>query len=542
MLIKRQKIVPILGLKTNVSQDDMSLFKALDKYGQILATYHVDGVNIDFTRTRKSCSKAYGRQKWATTSVGTGACLGLFELYDGSNRDHIVFTNGKVYYYDSAWSPTRLCDTASCAGSPVEFATGAMDFFTPIRYGAYLIFTDMGEHTPYKWRHGDTVLTKLISSGTEYKFKYLHLFQGRILGVYSADETDGDLLIRWTENLPNIVSGTSYASTDALYKPDNDPIVGVKDMGMNACFIYGENSISRLDYYASYSTPFGMTSMVLGQGAANHHSIVSTGDSHFFFNKNYGFCEYKGGSQFPYGGKPISEDIEDKIATISSNYYGHLIGKFIPHRNEICWAVPLDGAAVPSHLLYYHIIDKTWRLEDKIMRFLDNWVIFSSFTWNNLITALGGTGAKWEDAPAGAKWVDYITSQTEVVMQNTDGFLYYLGTDSDLGSDLDGYRTEPIMDFGDAHELDLLTEIWFKLSQYGDYSIDISYRGGDTEAELARASWIALGSVSCKSPDQAVLYCDQMNRLHQIKWGTDKASEPYSVNAIEFGYIPQARY
>ena len=79
------EILPILGLKTNTSQDDLSLFQMVGE--RRAATYCVEGRNVDFGRTRNSCSKADGVAEWSNTAVGTPTnCQGIFELFDGSNR------------------------------------------------------------------------------------------------------------------------------------------------------------------------------------------------------------------------------------------------------------------------------------------------------------------------------------------------------------------------------------------------------------------------------------------------------------------------
>jgi len=117
-----------------------------------------------------------------------------------------------------------------------------------------------------------------------------------------------------------------------------------------------------------------------------------------------------------------------------------------------------------------------------------------------------------------------------------------VSTDADDGSDLDGYRVEPVMDFGRPNDKDLLLEIWFSIVKTGSYALYVSYRGGDTLAEVNDASWEALGEVSFNSPSDAVTRLAKVNRFHQIKYGTDGADEPFIVNNIEFKYVPQGRY
>jgi len=163
-------LYPILGLKTNVPYTDPSL---LNFIGEGAAQAHcVDGRNIDFGRTRNACSKSEGRAKWSNTATASKSnCLGIFELYDGSNRVvwivvWIVY-DGNVYRYDGSRDPGEIADAGATA-----FASDATDFYSIIRYGDYMVFADRAEHTPYCSDHNDTNLVKLISSGTEFKFRF----------------------------------------------------------------------------------------------------------------------------------------------------------------------------------------------------------------------------------------------------------------------------------------------------------------------------------------------------------------------------------
>jgi len=529
------KIIPALGLKTNVPENDPTLFKFITEG---LALVHcVDGINVDFSTVRNACSKSKGKTMWSNSANSQATkCLGMFEYYDGSNRDKWFADNGHLFRYDSARDPQRMCDTSACAGSPVIFATGDSDLYSFIQYGNYTIFTDMGEHTPYKAAHSDTEITKLIQSGTEYKFKYLEQYQRRIIGCYT-DQTNGDLEVRWTDTLPTWGS-LSFKATNQLFKPNDDKITGIKRFGGNACFLYGENSIDRIDYYPSFTAPFGIVNMVAYQGSVNQASLIDFGDRHYIFNKNYGFCEYRGGSEFPFGGKPISEDIEEDISGIGASYHDLIVGAKSPHTNEAVWAVPLGGAGYSTHLAFYNYLTQSWRFEKKAARYIDSWVIATDLTWNDII-ALGYT--TWNDF-GNSRWVDFISSRQEVVLAETDGHTYYIATEADAGSDLDGYRVEPVLDFGRPNDKDMLLEIWFDIVNTGSYSMYVSYRGGNTLAEVKNSSWIQLGEVSFNDPANAITRLAEVNRFHQIKYGTDGANEPFVINGVEFRYSPQGRY
>lgn len=527
-MMKSFKIIPILGRKTDVSQDDLSLFKFLDESTAL--TYDVGGINFDLERRKNACLKSYGYVYWANSATAQATkCLGLFELYDGTNRDHCIFDNGKFYVYDSSLDPTD-----KTAGG-VTHATGDADLYSAIRVGSYVVFADRAEHTPYAWKNGDANAAKLISGGTEFKFRYLSYFMRRIIGLYS-DQSNGDIDIRWSGALPTPTSACEFAAANQLYAPSDDPIVGAKTMGRNKCYVYQENSIAELAYYPDYSSPFRVFTVVSGEGCGGHHSIVSTGNAHYFFNKNYGFCKYTGGQEI----LPISNDIESDLQGINSGAYGAIVGTFVPLTQSIVWAVPIGGETTPDYLLFYNIDTGQWRFENKVMRYVDNWQMYEDFTWNDLVAEIGGTGV-WTDCGA-RTWAYYTAERQRLVYANTDGKLYYHSSNALNATDIDGYRIEPIMDFGNKGKRDILQEIWFDLVETGSYSIDVYHRGGSTAGEVDAASWTSLGSVSLDSPDYPVVRLSENYKLHQIKWGTDLKDEKFAVNGITFKYIGEGSY
>ena len=147
----------------------------------------------------------------------------------------------------------------------------------------------------------------------------------------------------------------------------------------------------------------------------------------------------------------------------------------------------------------------------------------------------------WTDDTS--RWIDYIPDLVDyLVYANTDGYLYHCINEDLNGSDIDSYRIEPVMDFGDRLRWDLLSEIWFDIATVGDFSIDVSLRSGDTTGELEAASWTSAGSVSCNGIANPVLYVNQNARLHQIKWGTDLKDEKFIVNGITLKYKPEGVY
>ena len=504
--MKSLRILPFLGRKTDVPANDQSMFVATDDGGVL--THDAGGLNFDTQKKRNACSKSDGYAEWSNSATAQKTlCMGLFELYDGTNRDKIFFDNGKCYIYDSNGDPVVKEDVGT-----TTFANTYNDLYSIIRIGNYMVFADRAEHTPYKWKNGDANLTKLAASGTEYKFRYLDTFQRRVIGVYS-DQTDGNIDIRWSTDWPTTaITSLNFPAANQLWMPSDDTITGIATLGENRCYIYGENSICELVYYQDYELPFRIYVTVSGHGGY-HNSIVTVGSTHYLFNSSYGFCMYRGGNEFPFGGAPISKDIEDSLSDIDSSYYDVIVGRYIPWTSEIVWSVPMEGTSSPTHLLFYNLNTQQWRIEDKAMRCLDLWTL-SGATTKGLVYA------------------------------NTDGNLYKQYGNNLDGEDLDGYRIEPILDFGSPNTFKFLKEIWFDIGNRGNYNIDVYLRSGDTVGGLLEAEWSLAGTVSCFTCElytgtptgPPVVRCSQNARFHQIKWGTDAEDEPFLVHSITFKY------
>src|SRR3990172_6971962 len=87
-------IRPILGLKTDVPQNDPTLFQ-----GE--ACHCVEMENIDLDRIRNASSKSTGISQYsASANAQHTKCLGLMEL-KGTSVDHLFWDNGKFYYLAS---------------------------------------------------------------------------------------------------------------------------------------------------------------------------------------------------------------------------------------------------------------------------------------------------------------------------------------------------------------------------------------------------------------------------------------------------------
>jgi hypothetical protein len=531
-------VYPILGLKTDVGEDDPSLFK---KHGHGFACHCVDGEYFSNNRVRNAASRAFGYTEWGNSAVSSPSnCLGVFELYDGSNRKIWVAYDGDMYRYDGSRDPQEVADAGATA-----WASDATDFYSFIRYGDYMVFSDFGEHTPYASDHNDATLAKLVSADTEYRGRYLESFQRRILLAYITNgiTTAPELSVVWTDANPTPTTSCTFGSGDPpsnhLYLPVDDEITGIKTIGRNSCVVCSSNSINSLDYYVDYTNPFGFTTIVADQGFENNGSLVVVNGVLYGFNKNYGFCAFDGSRNFPAGRRPISYDIEDVVSTIRSSTYAYIQGAPHPARREIVWVVALDGSTVPNYLLHYDYVTGNWTKSPIATRCVAPIVAATNVTWTKLTTELGYT--TWESL-GNLRWGDLVNESQDLAFSGTDGKLYYLGTEGANGSAIDGYRVEPVMDFGDPRRQDLLREIWFNIVQSGSYSIYVSHRSGNTVGECVDASWTSLSEVSCNNTANPVTRLATTNRFHQIKWGTDAANEQFVVNRIDFIYEPQGEY
>lgn len=508
--------------------DSPTLSKAFDQTGLAWITHDVGGQNFDLEREKESCSKAYGRAKItsvAASSEGvTGSvCLGLHELWDGTNREHFYFDQGRCFKFDaSARHLSMICDTASTI-----FATDNVDLYSIIQYGNYMVFADRAEHTPYKIDHNDTALTKLIASGTEYKFRYLMNFTNRIIGLYS-DQTNGDIDIRYT----NALAETTFPAANQLYK-QGDPISGGIQLGHNTAFVLGQGDIYRMDYYPTATPVYTLVRVIKGWGTTAPSSLVSDGIAIYFYDQKKGFCRFDGSTE-----PEIISEIYEKMTSRIPIAYDNLIDSlWIPFRNEIAWNIPVDDDTRPSKIIYYNRKTKQWRHENKIASRLDAWKTFSNYTWNDLILE---TDDVW---PTAKSWAYYTSESHKVVFGGRDGNIYTSTSEGDSGSNWEAYRIEPVLPFpGNGHRVTRILEVWADIAEKQSHSLDFYWRGGDTVGELEQESWESLGSISMDSPDDAVLYINKWARLHQVKWGTDLKSEPYSVPELRFGFVSEGIY
>ncbi len=517
---------PILGTKNNCAIDSITLMQPLDPEGKVWACHDTGGQNFDLEREKDSCSKAYGRAQWSNTATScetvTGSvCLGLHELWDGTNRKQFIFDSGQIYRYDASRDPVLITDSTS-----ITFALDAIDLYSIIQYGAHMIFADNGEHTPYKCDHDDTALTKLIDTGTEFRPKYLLNFTNRIIALYNTQQTNPDIDIRYTDAL----AVTEFPAANQLYK-EGDSIMGGYVLGHNTAFIFGETDIYRMDYYSAQTPVFSLLQVLKGWGSVNHSCIVSDGTFLYFFDQQRGFCKFDG-TREPL---VISEDYDGMISRISTAYNNLITSTWIPFTNELAWNIPVDDDTKPSKIIFFNVRTGQWRHENKVARYLNTWRYWTDMTWNDLIILT-------DDAWPADFWTNYTSETSKLVMDGNNGHLYASTSEGDDVANWEAYRIEPILPLPDKTRMKRILEVWFGVAQKQAANIDLYWRGGDTPGEVKGASWKSVGSVSMNNPDDAVIYMDETARLNQIKWGTDLKSEPYGINEIRIGYRMQGNY
>lgn len=595
------EFIPALGRKTNVAQNDPSLFRMFGE--SILASHDVGGVNFDIQRLQHACSKALGDALWSSSVVSTSTTetQGLFELYDSSaNRNKIIMNNGKFFVYDTnkdpgqkqplyisydagggtgldsavvpdpaagdliqystatgvvarfedyggdwgtdtagtgniwlsestgSWHDNQALDlvngTTTYTGaltldgtttSP-SFSTSATDHTCAIRVGDYVVFTDRGSSIPYKWKHGDTYITPLDVKGGDgssgYKFRYLASFARRVIGAYCSNDSAPEISYRWSTDWPaTAISNLYFPSTYQNFVDTDDPIVGIHNIGVDQCYIYSTRSVSELGIYRDYDATQKIRSYIAlpGVGAINHQSIVNVWNYHIFPNEFYGMMKLDCAKR----AEPISQDIDSDFQDVKwDKMKDYCVGRFIPYLNCAVWTMPMVSNDTPNRLLFYHTETQQWFWEDKVFYFLDQW---------------------------------YDSDEWKLMLSGTDGHVYsyggYATTNSAQPANLDGYRIEPIMDFGNPWIPKRVTEVGFEVITGGDYTIDLSWRGGDSVKEVMAASWTSVGTLNINSPSEPFISFDQNHKLHQMKWGTNGDSEDFQVNKVRVGYYMQPR-
>jgi len=491
-------------------------------------------------------TKAYGTKEWS--GIITGQPKGLFELDPGTEKDYLVWAVSlgyfsgvwipkieyKIYYINETLTGTEITPTG------VDFATDYDDLVCAIRVGDYVVFTDRGTTTPYKWKHGDAACTKLInpsgtSGYTEYTFRYLIYFMERIIGLYT-NETNGDISIRWTDPIPDLSGDVEFPTSNQLFIPNDDPIIGVSQIGYDRIFVHCRNSIHQLIHYTDYDAPFRIHTVNTKFGGF-HHSIVSTGDANYFYVKELGFVRFDG-----TGITVISEDIENYLyAQIDPELAQRITGAYLGYNNIVVWAFPSSLYPAPWNLLTYNLSSQQWDLE-RIGVFgyvIDEWKCTEGYTFTQLAAAL--TGGLWSAVFSYTPWTYYIDERERLII-GTDNYVLYQTGDSAYNTSIFAYRYEPIMDFGEAWKRDLLKEIWFSFTYSGNWTITVSHRSGNTIGELLNSTMVSIGTLSCNSLYDPVVRCNKPGRFHQILYSHLVDDQRVQIEKITFRYETQSEH
>lgn len=516
-------VFPLGGINKSIDPSYPGLSKPMDDSGTRFVTQAVDGSNWTTDDTEGICEKSDGYTAYTDAALSTGDIVQeMMVLNDGTNINLIAAYKGKLY------TITAETQTNIDAASPVTFDTGVK--LCMIQYGAYVVVSSISV-TPYKWKHGDTNLTKLILSGTEYKFKYMEQFHNHIIGAYS-DQTNGSIDIRYTDALPTMAS-LSFPAANQLYKPDNDiGITGIKRLGNIACLIYGENSIYSLEYFQDYNPVFACIPQVTGVGTSSHWSIVDLGDSHAFYDKSRGFVRYYGGKQF----EVISEPIDSVLSTIKQSKMRLIHGMLSKITDEIIWVVPSQNSNIPQIWCRYNLKSKKWHLEERqatSITYQEQSMTQSTITWQEFANYYGGADAIWSNCGTDIWTTAATQSLNTILFGNSTGYVYQITGDTANATDFAAWRTEPVMWQPDPRRYKRIQQLEVVGPETGEFSLDFYWRGGDTQQALKASVWESIGSVSLASTADPVLYLDKTNRFHQFKWGTDLKSEHFKVNQIK---------
>lgn len=512
-------IYPTGGSNVKTTASGVDLIRPLDTTLTRVQTSDVGGYNWDNTTIEGETRKCIGHSTWDATETFTGLWQAFLLVNDGTNQTMSGVNKGLFYTFNPSGASTNINAT-----SPVTFTTTGP--ISLIQYGAYAVISSLATE-PYKWMYGDANLTKLIQTGTAYKFKYMEKFNNHLIGAYS-DQTNGNIELRWTDALPSFASFT-FPASNQLYKPDSDVgITGIKTLGNMYCLVYGKNSIHNLVYDANSSVVFSMVPITSNVGTASGFSIVDTGRSHAFFDSNRGFVELAGASSWSV----ISDAITPWVSTITRNSYSKIVGALTISANEIVWAVPTNGSTEPDTLFYYNIVKKSWRREYRGATALGyfDFQTYNPMSWTGLASA-SPNDPEW---PSSGTWESYVTNYVGNFLfgDSTTGLPCWVLGDDFNGAAFTSWRIEPVFGYPDTTRHKRWQEVHFGISETGNFSIDLEWRTGETEQECKSSPWEVIGSVDCGLGDVSAIYPDKVGRYHQFRWGTSGAGENFKVTTI----------
>lgn len=536
-------IIPSLGIKDDVPPDDLSMFEFITE--SIAKTHCTDSDFVGYDNiytSRKGCAnKVGGLQTLITTGAsvasGTMSVIAAFGyLYNAVVYHYLAVGNKsdevKIYECTSTGSCVVLSDglgneqfLMSAGGGVIAPYVG----FSGDHDRVIITGGTPGIASPFCVQPGEGIAQKLIAGGTDYNINFITSFENRIFGA-NTDITNGDGYydIRYSNLNPtlpdyslSIDSSLSFGASNQLFYPDKEEITGIKKLNNNRLFVYARDSIAEIKYTANYSSPFSIKRIMSGYGALCNNCIIGLAGLHFFYDRNNGFCSFDGANIYPLS-KTIQEIVDSidpiQLPAFGGGTYGEqydMPGAYNPRTNEIVWSVSYN-ATTNTDVLYYNIMSNSWRKDPIAAK-----SIYSVY-----------------EEGSGSYKTTYFVNDGEIK------YNYY--STSNSGTTYTAYRIEPVLNFGGENKT-LLNEIWARpvASTVGE-EIDFWYRGGDSVTQLEAQSWTSYGSFRTDTADPNVVRSPKglntNNRYHQVKWGSDSTGALFSIEKIEFKYVPQGRF
>jgi hypothetical protein len=205
--------------------------------------------------------------------------------------------------------------------------------------------------------------------------------------------------------------------------------------------------------------------------------------------------------------------------------YHYVAGTYDAVTGEIVWTIPFNVSTSPNRLIYYHPVINRWRVENRSATALFSGEQYSAQSTRYIIRTVFGAASRYIyriGIPAGAAGaLEQITSMATATYQ-----MYY---------------NMPMFGYPDDTRDKRFQEVHLFATNNvaAPGSIEISWRGGDSEQAVNASAWTVLGTV-----DQAytvltqVLYCDVTAKIHQFRIGNLSATALTSLNRLELvGYI-----
>ena len=573
------KILPILGLKTNVPVDDPSLIKMIGNNAGL--SYDVGGTNITYNRQRNCCTKSLGDDQWSNSAITTPSTPNFMYYFDTfSTKKNYIFRGDEGYVYDTLEDPSEY---------PLQYIT-----YSNLANGG-------GDGTIVS---GDTVTGDTTSTSATV--------------VCGTTSSSGSLYIKdVTGGTGNFSASESLTFNSSEETADCDSVIQEKDLRPTDAVLYGETVIFSAINSGAHSgmTPFIWTS---GDGENFYPLITGTDATLYVFkyinewynhiiglhtSETNGEGSIRWTEALPSGSNltfPSANQIykpgNDEI-TGSAKFGRNLF--LVYGRNSICKldyypsATPAFGAtmlidnlgiedqkclinAYGSHWFFnksYGFIQYNGsgsiNTENIISKDIENiiatidfskitqitgkhvrgsrqlvWAITTTQAWPDTLLYFDVDSRTWsrEDRTDANiiimdSWPDDVGTEDVhklVFSGSSDGHVYYKNgevLDSVSGTLFDAYRIEPAMYFHDAKRKKFLKSIWFGIDSGDNAYLDVYYRNGNTVYDLETKSWQFIGSLYLRTDGDSVIHMPTM--ISEVDY--DNASDTISFEATITG-------